>query len=122
MLEVVTDAPADVLAIRATGKVTADDYRSVLIPALDRALERGAKIRLVYELGKDYEGFEAGGVWQDLRLGAAHFASFERIALVTDTEWLHDGARLFSALMPGEVRVFGTSERDAAASWAAEES
>jgi hypothetical protein len=111
--------PAGVVGIRATGEVTADDYRRVLIPALDAAAADGGKIRLVYELGEAFGGFAAGGMWQDLRLGLSHFDAFERIALLTDKQWLHDGARLFSALMPGAVRVYGLDQRDAAVGWAA---
>ena len=118
MLEVIPDVPGGVIGIKASGKVTADDYRSVLIPALDEASGSG-RICLLYELGADYEGFAAGGVWQDLRLGATHFNSFERVALVTDKEWIHEGSRLFSALMPGDLRVFGLGDRAEAARWAA---
>ncbi len=121
MLEPLTGLPEGVVGMKASGTVTADDYREVLIPALDTAAESG-RIRLLYELGCDYEGFAAGGVWQDLRLGATHFNAFERVAVVTDKEWIHDGARLFSALMPGELRVFGAGDRDEAARWAAGQS
>jgi SpoIIAA-like len=102
VLETLEGMPEGVVGIRATGRVTGDDYRTVFVSALDRALEQGGKARLLYELGGDYEGYDAGGLWQDLRLGATHFTSFERIALI-----------------PGEVRLFGLADRDAAVDWVA---
>jgi hypothetical protein len=121
MISELPDLPDGVLGFRASGEVSADDYKTVLVPAIDRALEGGGKVRLVYELGGDYEGFEAGGVWQDLRLGTSHLTSFERLALVTDVDWIRRATKAFGFLMPGELEVFGLGEREAAARWAAGE-
>ncbi len=120
MIEPLEGMPPGVIGLRATGKVSAEDYKNVLAPTLERALADGGKVRLVYELGADYEGFEAGGVWQDLRLGASHFNSFERMALVTDVEWIRHAANAFGFLMPGEMKIFALAEREAATAWAAE--
>jgi hypothetical protein len=119
VIEELPDLPDGVLGFRATGEVSADDYRTVLVPALDRALEGGGKVRLVYALGPGFEGFEGGGVLQDFRLGVTHFTSFERIALVTDVDWIARAAGAFGFLMPGDVKVFGLGELDAASAWAA---
>jgi SpoIIAA-like len=119
VLETLEGMPEGVVGIRATGRVTGDDYRTVFVSALDRALEQGGKARLLYELGGDYEGYDAGGLWQDLRLGATHFTSFERIAVVTDIDWIEHAVRIFGVLIPGEVRVFGLAEREAAVDWVA---
>jgi hypothetical protein len=119
MIEQLENMPAGVIGLRAAGKVTAEDYKEVLAPAIESALADGGKVRLVYELGPDYEGFEAGGVWQDLRMGASHFNSFERLALVTDVDWIRHAANTFGFLMPGEIKVFPLAERGGAAAWAA---
>jgi hypothetical protein len=119
MIEPIEGIPPGVIGLRASGKVSAEDYKNVLAPTLDRGLDDGGKLRLVYELGSGYEGFEAGGVWQDLRLGASHLNSFERMALVTDVDWMRHAANAFGFLMPGEIKVFALAERDAAVAWAA---
>jgi hypothetical protein len=119
MIEPLEGMPPGVVGLRASGKVSADDYKQVLAPTLERALADGGKVRLVYELGPDYGGFEAGGVWQDLRLGASHFSSFERVALVTDVDWIRHAANALGFLMPGEIKVFPLAEQGAAAAWAA---
>jgi SpoIIAA-like len=120
MIEPLEGMPPGVIGLRASGKVSAEDYKTVLAPTLDQALAEGGKLRLVYELGADYDGFESGGVWQDLRLGASHFNAFERMALVTDVDWMRHAANALGFLMPGEIKVFPLAERDAAAVWAAE--
>jgi len=52
VIEQIDDAPAGVIAFRATGKVEADDYETVLRPAVDAAVETHDKIRIVFELGR----------------------------------------------------------------------
>jgi hypothetical protein len=41
VLETLEGLPEGVVGIRATGRVTGDDYRTVFVSALDRALEQG---------------------------------------------------------------------------------
>lgn len=107
---------AGVIGVRATEEVTAEDYDRVLVPAINRVLADHDKVRLLYELEEDV-GYEPGAVWQDARLGLTRFASFERIALVTDAEWLRKAVPVFSVLMPGQMRAFPLAERDAATAW-----
>ncbi len=111
--------PPGVVGVRATEEVTAEEYEQVLVPAIYRALADHDKVRLLYELEEEV-GYEAGAVWQDARLGLTHFASFERIAVVTDAKWLRKAVPVFSVLMPGHVRAFSLAERDAATAWVAE--
>lgn len=119
MLELMDGFPAGVVGVRATEEVTAEDYEQVLVPAIDSALADHDKVRLLYELEEEV-GYEAGAVWQDTRLGLRHFASFERIAVVTDAEWLRKAVPVFSVLIPGKIRAFSLAERDAATVWVAE--
>jgi hypothetical protein len=120
VLELMASVPPGVVGVRATEEVTAEDYEQVLVPAIYRVLADHDKVRLLYELEEDV-GYEAGAIWQDARLGLTHFASFERVAVVTDAEWLRKAAPVFSVLMPGQVRAFSLAERDAATAWVAED-
>ena len=50
-----------------------------------------------------------------------HLTAFERVAVVTDTEWLAKMVKAFGFVMPCEVRVFHEDELKDARSWVAEE-
>lgn len=121
MLERLADMPDGVLGFRATEKVTAADYRDVLEPALREAAQAG-EIRLLYVLDGDV-GMDAGAMVQDARtgleLGIGHRAAWRRSAVVTDAGWVSAAMRLLGWMMPGELRVFGASELDAARAWVA---
>src|SRR5262245_42133269 len=60
MIEPIADAPAGVLAVRAVGKVETADYENVLAPAVEAAISDRGKIRLVFELGVEFDGYTAG--------------------------------------------------------------
>jgi len=117
MLQTIDGFADDVVAIRGVGRITGDDYRSVLIPEIERATQGGGKVRLLFELAEGYEGYDAGAMFADASFGMRHLGSFERIAIVTDLDWLRHATTLFGPLIPGEVRVFGTTDRVAAHDW-----
>jgi hypothetical protein len=119
VIEPIESAPPGVIAFRAVGKVEADDYEEVLTPAIETASSEHGKIRLVYELGPEYDGYAAGAAWEDMKLWAPHLRSWERCAVVTDHRLIGDAVRAFAMLMPGEVKVFPVAGLDDAMSWAA---
>jgi hypothetical protein len=99
--------------------VTAEDYDRVLIPAVERALARHDRIRCYYELGAEFAGMAAGAVWRDFTVGIEHLARWERVAVVTDVDWIGHAVNAFRFLMPGAVRVFPTAAQADARIWVA---
>ena len=120
MIELITDLPDDVLGIEARGEVTGEDYEQVLIPAVERQLERQAKIRLLYVLGSEFGGYSAAALWDDAKIGMEHPFSWERIAVVTDNDDYRRLVKGFGFMVPGKVRVFDLVELDAARAWISE--
>jgi hypothetical protein len=116
VIEILTDVPENVLALRASGKVTTEDYREKLIPELERRLETHDRIRVLYELGPEAE-FSLGAMWEDLKADLRHLSAFERIAMVSDVRWINAATRSFAWLFPCPVRIFPTADREAALSW-----
>lgn len=106
-----------VVGARASGKVTAGDYESILMPAVASALEGHEKARMMYVLGSDFEGYEAEAALDDARMGMHHWADFERIAFVADHQVYRTAVKGFGFLMPGEVKVFSNHELEAAKEW-----
>lgn len=120
MIEPIEGAPEGVIAFRAVGKVEASDYESVLRPAIEKAAADRGKVRLVYQLGPDFDSYSPGASWEDMKLGTAHLSSWERCAVVTDHRLLGDAVRAFGVLMPGEVKVFPDAGLQDALAWAAQ--
>jgi hypothetical protein len=121
MIRVLSDIPPGVVGLEAVDDVGREDYETVLVPAVEKAIAEHGKVRLVYVLGHDFDEYETDAVWEDLKLGVHHPASFERIAVVTDARWAGPAIKIVSVLLPGKARAFPLAELDAAKRWAADD-
>ena len=117
MLERLQDLPAGVDGIKAAGKVSKEDYERVLEPLLDDARREGRRIRLLYQLGPEFEGLTPGAAWEDFRLGIGSLRLLDGLAVVTDTGWIRESTRLIGFVMPCPVRVFPNTQRAEAVEW-----
>jgi hypothetical protein len=123
VIERVSDLPSGVLGFRASGKVTNDEYRQMIEP-IYAALERAEKLNIYFELADDFHGLDLGALWQDVKaagsIGLKHRSSWQRMALVTDKDWVRHGASAFGWLAPGDLRLFEPSECENARAWLSE--
>ncbi len=117
MIEQLSGFPSNVVAFVCKGRVTKADYDAVLVPAVLNALRTHGKVRLYYETDADFAGIDLGAAWEDFKVGMEHFTRWERIAVVTDVEWIKHTVRFFSFLMPGATKLFSRSEAAQAREW-----
>jgi len=78
------------------------------------------KIRLLYVLGDDFDGYSVGAIWEDAKLGAHSLTAWERAAVVTDVGWIRHLMAAVGWMLPGEIRVFGLDGEDEARAWITE--
>jgi hypothetical protein len=117
MIERLSMFPDDVLAFTFQGQVTKADYDSVFLPAVVDALKRHPKLRLYYEIAPDFKGCDVGAMWDDFAVGVEHITRWDRVAVVTDVEWVERATKLFGFIVPASVRLFSTSETAAGRAW-----
>jgi hypothetical protein len=118
MIRVLDGLPDNVLAVEAIGKVTDEDYETILEPAVREKLEAHPKIRYVYVLGEEFDGWTLGAMWEDAKLGGGDLRKWEKIAVVTDKDWVRHAVQGFGWMIPGDVKVFSLVELDDAKAWA----
>jgi hypothetical protein len=56
-------------------------------------------------------------MWEDTNLGLGHIGAWERIAVVSDADWLRRSVRAFAWRLPGEVTAFESDDLDDARTW-----
>jgi hypothetical protein len=117
MIEQLKNFPANVLAFVCRGQVTKEDYETVLVPAVIDALKKYDKVRLYYETADDFSGIDPSAVWADFRVGMEHFTRWERVAVVTDVDWIKHTMQFFSFMMPAQMKIFPLSEAAEARAW-----
>ena len=117
MIEIMKNFPDNVIAFSCEGQVKKDDYEEILVPAILETLKRHDKIRLLYKTSADFSGYDPGAIWEDLKIGVEHPTSWERVAVVTDVNWIVQMMRLFSFLFPCPTKLFPSSELAQAQAW-----
>ena len=117
MIKELRGLPPGVIGFEAAGTLKAEDYRDVILPALERAAA-SSEVRFVIII-PEFHGMSGGALWQDLNVSIEHLHAWKRIALVTDIEWMNLMTTLFGSMTPGEVRHFPLAQLNEAIAWAA---
>ena len=78
MIKELTGLPAGVIGFEVADTIKAEDYRDVILPALERAAASG-EVRFVIVI-PEFHGMSGGALWQDLKVGVEHFRAWKRIA------------------------------------------
>jgi hypothetical protein len=119
MIERIDDVPAGVIGVRASGKLTKDEYETVLEPALNEAAESG-EARVLFVL-PDFDGLEPEAWLEDMKTGLGvelmNRAAWKKLAVVSGVDWIAKAMRLFAWAVPGELAVFEMDELDKAKEW-----
>ncbi len=116
MLEVIDGLPDNVLGIEATGTVTQEDYRDVLVPKAEEMMAQGP-IRMLFVANEGFDGYSIGAMWNDATFGVQHWRDFERAAVVTDNAYLRGAVTMFAPFFPCEINLFSLSDRAIAEDW-----
>lgn len=116
------DLPDYILGVSAQGTVTGQDYETVLIPAVEEKLKTNKKIRMIYQLGANFTGFDLTAMLDDAKIGMKHLAAWDRIALVSDHQMINTVMKFFGYLLSCEVRIFKNDELEEAKKWINENS
>jgi SpoIIAA-like len=120
MLRPIDEMPNGTIGFEAIGEVEDDDWEDAVEPALRRAIADGQKIRLLYLIGPEARKVESDAVTADTSFRARHLTSFERVAVVSDEDWIRPAVRGFSFLLPGKAKGFPVRDLAAAKAWLAE--
>lgn len=74
------------VAFRAMGEVTKEDYENTVIPAVEALISSINEINFLLVLDTDIENFTLGAWMQDAMLGIKNLGKWNRAAIVTDSE------------------------------------
>lgn len=107
-----------VVAFKAVGKLTHDDYQKFL-PILEKVLEEEGSVSLLLEL-ENFHGWDIEAAKDDYEFAKSHLESFRRIALVGDKGWEHWLAAMTRPFVDTEIRFFTHDQLTQAWDWVRE--
>jgi hypothetical protein len=120
MLRRITDVPLGTIGFEAVGEVDDDDWEDAVEPVLRQEIAGGHKVRLLYVLGPEARNVDPNAMAADTGFRARYATSFERVAVVSDEDWMRPALRALSFLLPGKAQGFRVHDLAAAKAWLAE--
>jgi hypothetical protein len=119
MITQMHNVPKNMVAFRATGEVTKDDFELVKEQVAE-LVDNQDKLNYLLYLDTPIKEFTAGAWLQDALLGIQNITKWNRAAIVTDSEGVQKFTSAFSKVMPGEFKGFDKSRFDEAVNWVSE--
>ena len=117
MLKQMRDMPMGTVGFEAHGEVEDDDFEHAVEPVLRAEIAAGRKIRLLYLLGPGMKEYEGDTLGKEMKFAARHPTAYERVAVVSDEDWLRPALRVLSVLVPGQLRAFPVAQLAEARDW-----
>lgn len=117
MIEFMQESRDNVLGIRATGKLSKEDYDNRLEPKLSSMIERFGKVRALFYMDEAFRGWNLEAAWANTVLDVRHRASFEKVAIVGAPRWEEWCVSLAGIFIAGEMRTFRTHRLREAWDW-----
>ena len=104
------------MTIRASGKLTSNDYDAA-IPELKHAMDLAEDpLRVLIRL-EDLSGWEIGAVWKDIKFDLRHGSDLGRIAVLGETTLEEWGTKLSAPFIGADMKFFPIDQEDDAMAW-----
>jgi hypothetical protein len=117
MIEILPESKGNIIGARASGTLSGQDYKDVLIPRLEKVMAEKGKVRFLLDLGQDFQGWTLEALWDDATFGWSSRNHFEKVALVGGSLWMELGAKAGGLLLGGELRTFDHDHLQEAWDW-----
>ncbi len=116
MLQFLPVTEGNTIAIRASGKLSHEDYQAFL-PKLEEQIKKLGKASVLFELD-NFHGWDLKAAEDDFKFGMKHLDDLERFAVVGDKAWEHWMVMMVKPFMPsGKVRYFDRENLQEAWDW-----
>jgi len=105
----------DLVQVHVTGKLTREAYKE-FVPILEEGIRRHGKLRVLFEM-RDFHGWTAGALWDDLKFDLKHFGDIKLLAIVGEKKWQQGMATFCKPFTKAKIQYFPIEEREAALRW-----
>ena len=119
-LELNENAEARLLEVKASGKLSAEDYAH-FEPAVEGLIQSAGKIKVLFVM-HDFHGWEMGAVWEDIKFATKHCSDIAKIAMVGEKDWEKWMSTICKPFTMSKIEYFDASEEQAAREWLAADS
>jgi hypothetical protein len=114
-LQLKEELSGKVLVVQVSDKLTREDYER-FVPEVKRLITDHGKIRVLFDM-REFRGWNAGALWEDIKFSLGHFNDIERLAMVGEKKWQEWMAAFCKPFTIAEIRYFDQTESDQAQEW-----
>ncbi len=104
-----------ILLVRVTGQLDKQDYER-FAPEVERLVEQHGKVRVMLETN-DFQGWDAGALWEDIKFSVKNFNNIERLAVVGEKKWEKGMATFCKPFTTAKIRFFEHDQKGEALVW-----
>lgn len=115
MIEQLAGLPAHTVGFTMSGKLHDEDYKS-FVPIIDAEIAKEGKVNVLAQM-RDFHGWDAKALWDDLKFSATHCNSIRKVAIIGEKTWEKWMAVICKPFTMAKVRYFDISQIDAAKAW-----
>lgn len=108
---------AGVLEVRVSGKLERTDYE-YLVPRVEEMIRAQGRLNLLLDM-RDFHGWTAGALWEDVKFDLEHMGDVERLAMVGETKWQKGMSHFCKPFTTAKVRYFERGDEERAREWVA---
>jgi hypothetical protein len=109
------ETSGNLVEVQVTGKLTKEMYEE-LVPLLERQIRDQGKLCVLFVM-RDFHGWTAGALWDDLRFDLRHFRDILRLAIVGEKRWQRGMAVFCRPFTTAKVEYFEANQLEAAREW-----
>jgi hypothetical protein len=102
------DVKNNQISVSVMGQFTLDDYRE-FEQAVCYGIQFQGKVDLLFDL-RDMLSYSLDVAWEELKFSREHKNDFNRIAILTDDQWMAWSMWINRSFMSAEIRLFDDLE------------
>ena len=115
MLTILDETKEQLLAVRVSGWLTAEDFDAYKALISDR-MQHTQAARLYFEM-VDFEGWQPGSFLENALFDLIHGREYGKVAMVGEKKWQEWAARLASPVKKEGVYYFDLTHKEEAMAW-----
>ena len=96
------------IAVTVMGQFTLDDYRE-FERAVDYGIQFKGTVNVLFDL-RDMLSYSVDVAWEELKFSREHKNDFDRIAILTDDQWVAWSMWVNRLFMSADIRLFDALE------------
>jgi hypothetical protein len=117
MVQLLTDLPPHVAAYKASGAISKEEYEQVVMARVDEVALKYGRINFLVLLETGMENYSIGAFIDYIKVSFEHFTKWNRMAIITDQQWVRRAYDVLSHVVHGEIRTYELKDFSAAKEW-----